>query len=170
MFGFVFGTACLIALILILRAEHRKRGGRWGHWGHHGCHGGHAFWWHGKLGRNPFLRRLFHELDTTPGQEKAIRGALDSFFKTVREAKQSLWDTRRQLAAVFRSESFDETAVGGLIEQHDDVVDKVRTAGVDALAEIFRALDPQQRERLAQWLDNRPSAPPAGPYRTPAEG
>jgi len=166
MFGFIFGTACLIALIFVLRAEHRKRGGVWVS---AGCRGAHGFW-HGKLGRNPFLRQLFRKLDTTPGQEKAIRGALDSFFNTLAGARQSLWDGRKQLADVFRSESFDETAVGGVIERHDDVAERVRTAGVDALAEIFRALDPQQREQLAQWLDNRPSAPPAGPYRTPAEG
>lgn len=160
MFGFLVGTICLIALIAVLHSEHRRRGVR------------HFRDWHnrfGGIGRNPFLRQMFRKLDTTPGQEKAIRASLDSFFATVGEAKQSMWNTRGQLANVFRSESFDETAVGVVIEQHDENVDKVRTAAVDTLADIYRTLDPQQRERVAQWLDNSPKAPPAGPYRTAEE-
>jgi Spy/CpxP family protein refolding chaperone len=170
MFGFLVGTICLIALIMVLRSEHRRNNVFWG-----SKSGFNSERWSrrhgrkGQIGRNPFLRHLFGELDTTPGQEKEIRGALDTFFSSVGEAKQSMWDTRGQLARVFRSDSFDETAVGVVIEQHDEIVDKVRRSAVDALAEIYRVLDPQQRERVARWLDNGPKAPPAGPYRTAEE-
>lgn len=174
MFGFVFGTFCLLALIFVLKSELRKKKGGWHH--HHG-QGHHGFFGKGfgrcsksgesfGIGRNPFIRGLFQELDTTPGQEKAIKGALDEFFGTVKSTKKGLFESRGQLADVFRSESFDETSMSVVVERPDEALDKVRTAFVDGIAKIYSALDPKQRARVADWLEKGPRGRSWGPYRT----
>ena len=68
MFGFVVGTLCLVGFVSV----YRRRG-----WRRHGFHGWHAGR-HGRFGRRGgwALYRAFEELDTSPGQEKAIRSAL----------------------------------------------------------------------------------------------
>jgi Spy/CpxP family protein refolding chaperone len=166
MFGFLFGFACLIGLIVVLRNDpHLNRRGWGGGW-HSGRHGHWHGGWHKGIGQNPFIRNLFMKLDTTPGQEKAIRQALDGFFNTMKTSKQSLMSSRNDLAAVFRSESFDETSLGAVIARHDEVVEGVRTSAVDTLADIYQALDQQQREEVAKWLESGSPMPQGGPYRT----
>ena len=94
MFGLIVGTVCLLALFATLRRRHYFRfvdyyGYHWGH--HHGRgrgtarHHGHghgllASPWVGRVGRRRgnVLHFLFAELDTTPGQEKAIMLALEA--------------------------------------------------------------------------------------------
>jgi len=117
-----------------------------------------------------FLRHLFERLETMPGQEKAIRGALDELFDTVGAAKQDLGGAREQLAALFRSEAFDETLLSGAISRHDEAVERVRTAGVDCLTKIYEALDPRQRAIVADWLESQRGGPFWNhPYRSPGK-
>jgi Spy/CpxP family protein refolding chaperone len=174
MLGILFGTACLIGLIAVLRAHHREHGfNGHGPWAHHfgGCHGGWHGGWHGRVGHNPVLRGLFVSLDTTPGQEKTIRAAVEDLFGAVRGAKESLWQSRGNLAQVFRSESFDEQALAGVISRHDEALESVRGRAVDVVARVYEVLDTAQRERVAQWLESGLGrAGRRHPYRTPPAG
>lgn len=117
-----------------------------------------------------FLRHLFERLETMPGQEKAIKAALDELFDTAGAAKQELHGAREQLAALFRSEAFDETLLSGVITRHDEAVERVRNSGVDTLTKIYEALDPRQRAIVADWLESKKGGPFWNhPYRSPGK-
>jgi Spy/CpxP family protein refolding chaperone len=167
--GFAIGFACLAGLLAVLGSEcRRRRSFAWGHgWGHGGCGGGvpHLH----RRGRYAFIGPLLERLETTPGQEKAIRAAVDAMLEAAGAARQRLFQSREQVAAVFRSEAFDEGLVAGVITGCDEAVEQVRTAMVDGLAKIYEALDPRQRALVAEWLERGAGGHGCGPYRTSAK-
>lgn len=181
MLGFLFGTVCLIAMVKLIR------GPRWGRWGHArlgygGCGpaacgpGGGPGWggW-GRRGWGPgpgggrgfFLRSLFERLETTPGQERVITGALDELraaAKQVRDPQKGLGD----LAAALRAESFDEAAAAKFSVEAEEAFATIRTAALDALRKVHEALDDRQRKLLADWIERR-GARGFGPFRGPGD-
>jgi len=179
MLGILIGTACLIGLIKVARMG---RYGRHGHFhGGHGCGRGcghHGGWgrhhhgggdWEGDdrggggWGRGFFLRRLFEQLDTTPGQEKAVKAALEELFETMKGARAE-WTDTTDLAILLTGETFDSTAAEGLSGKADASFAKVRVAMVEALRKVHEALDDRQRKILADWLRSR------GQHRGPFGG
>jgi uncharacterized membrane protein len=119
----------------------RHRWGRGGFGGPFGGPGG-TFW----------LRALFARLDTTPGQEREIRSAIEDFQTTAREAKGGLRGTRDDLAKAISGEVFDEIALGEASVRADGVTSTVKEAFAQALKRIHGVLDSKQRERLAELL------------------
>ena len=104
MFGFLFGTLCLIALIVLVRR------GRWGHG--HGCGYGRGRWRHGPggFGSRWLVRGLFERLGTTPGQEKAVVAAMDELREALGGQKVEWNLSRKDLAQALRVERFDARA------------------------------------------------------------
>jgi Spy/CpxP family protein refolding chaperone len=149
MFGFLFGTACLLGLTATFARSH--------HYGHH-CHGGHrgrGF----RFGRGRFLlNRLLDRLDTTPGQEKVIREAVDTLLDDVREARSELHATRKDVAEAVRAETLDRGAIDGVFERHDQVIDRVRQNALDSFAKVHETLDQRQRRILAELIEAGPFA------------
>jgi Spy/CpxP family protein refolding chaperone len=146
MFGFFFGTACLVGLAAMAARGH-----------HHRHHGG------GGYGRGPFggfrrrgLYRLFERLDTTPGQEKAIRSALDELHERVRDTFEELRDARKDVAEAFREERFDEERVSTLLEGPEARFRELREELAKTISKIHDALDPEQRARLARLVESGP--------------
>lgn len=100
MFGFIIGTLCLIAFFsLLLR---RRWWGRSGGYGRCGPHRGHFGY-----GPSRLTYHAFEALDTSPGQEKAIRAALGELRKSLAELRPELDATRAQLAQTLGVEQFD---------------------------------------------------------------
>lgn len=181
MFGFLIGTACLIGLVYTLRRgschggfgyRHQARfAGCSGYDSHHGGwheHGsqdpdserGGPFRTHGRDGWHGgppmaffFLRRMFQALDTTPGQEKAIRQAMDELMQVMRQHRSELNKSREDIAKAMRSPSFDETTMGELFARQDAAIEAIRKAVVGALAKVHEVLDEQQRSRLANMIE-----------------
>jgi uncharacterized membrane protein len=179
MFGFLFGTVCLFALFKVMRRG-RYGYGRFGGWGHapaFGCsgrggghHGGYdrGGWndddvgggfgfggWRG--GRGGFvLRALFEQLDTTPGQEKAIAAALAELREKGRAVKDEARDARGDLARAFRGESLDAETLGTAAARASTAIDGLRDAGIGALLKVHEVLDPRQRAILADLLERGP--------------
>lgn len=145
MFGIFFGILCLIAFFAVWRG--RLGGGCYGRYGHAR-----------RFGRGPrFARgvhfglyRVFEELDTSPGQEKAIRSALDELRQSLGALRPRLKETRQSLAAAFADESFDAGAVDRALDGPLEGVAMGRSAVVSAIAKIHEALDSDQRRRLAR--------------------
>jgi Spy/CpxP family protein refolding chaperone len=185
MFGFVIGLACLFGLARVIRGGRRGWGHGWhGRRWHGGCgssgdcgpggHGpggwehddhdhGHGHGWRGRA-RWGFMRGIFERLDTTPGQEKVVKSAFDEVRKAAEGVKDDLVSARGDVAKAFRSEAFDESIAGDLLSRHDAKMDELRKTLVGALAKVHGALDPEQRERLARFLENGPRRW-GGPYR-----
>jgi Spy/CpxP family protein refolding chaperone len=154
MFGFLFGTACLVGLFWVL-----KRGRCWGGYGEgpgghrrrHGFGRGGRFFWGGWV-----AEELVEGLDATPAQEKTIREALSELRSALGRFKDALLDTRRDLAGSVRADAFDEVRMGETFARHDDAISDFRKAVVGALAQMHAVLDERQRARLADLLESGP--------------
>ncbi|MEO7112994.1 MAG: periplasmic heavy metal sensor [Polyangiaceae bacterium] len=185
MFGFLFGTLCLIGLIKVARHGRgyggcggygygRGHGGGCGHRGHRGWHGydqdhfggddDHGGGFGGGWGERArrygggrfFLRAMFQRLDTTPGQEKVIAQAFEDLREKGRAAKDGMKAARVEVAKAMRSTSFDEVSVGTATAQVEAVMDSMRKAGIDAFAKVHEALDERQRGMFADFIENGP--------------
>src|SRR5258708_38377333 len=103
MLGFLFGTMCLIGLVNVVRAGS-------------GCHGGRG---RRGFGRRWLMRSLFERLDTTPGQEKAILGALDELRENRKMVGEELGQTRADLARSVQSGAIDDATLEETFARHD---------------------------------------------------
>ena len=145
MFGFLFGTACLLGLTATFAGRHH---------GYHHC-GGHRRGFRG--GRARFvLNRLLDRLDTTPGQEKVIREAMDTMLDDLHDAKREFSGSREDVARVIRSENLDRAQVEAIFTRHDVVIDRVRQNALDAFAKVHETLDERQRKILADIVLSGP--------------
>lgn len=165
----VIGLVCVWILARVLRGRRgcgpswrgpsrwgpSWRGPSWRGWGGRG-----------RGGRYWALRRLFERLDTTPGQEKEIRTAVDEVAEVAESLKVELRDSRGAVADALRAETLDVDTMAELMTRHDDKLDALRKAAVGALARVHETLDAEQRKRLANWIGRGPRS--AGPYRSPA--
>jgi hypothetical protein len=159
MFGFVFGTLCLLGFIAVWRRRHRWYGHAYGHgYGYGpGCGPGRGCGPAGRGWRQRFgLYRVFEELDTSPGQEKAIRGALAELRAALAALRPQLADARQSLSAALTSEPFDAGALERSLQGRLAEASSVSPAVTDAVAKIHDALDADQRKRLARMLDALP--------------
>lgn len=134
--------------------DHGHRRGRWGF-----ARGpGRSFW----------LRALFAHLDTTPGQEREIRAAIEDAQGAARAAKDGVKTARADVARAIGGETFDDAAVAEASTRVDEATSQVREAVVAALKRIHAILDEKQRARLADILSKE--RPFAGPWGTPYRG
>ena len=174
MLGFLIGTVCLIGLVKVVRGGRRHwgyRGGPWfahhamggcGHHGHHGGFGGYDDYEGGfgrrggGWGRSFFLRAIFERLDTTPGQEKAIRAALDELRTTARSMRDEVKGTRQEIADVMRGDRVDDDTLGAINAKATAAAETMRSATASALAKIHEALDERQRSTLADFIEAGP--------------
>jgi len=147
--------------------EGRSWGGRgfrrWGRGGHGGGIGG-SFW----------LRMLYARLDTTPGQEREIRAALEELRERARDAKLGMLETRENLGRSVAGEEFDTSAFESVSARLDATSEKMKDAAASALKRIHGVLDPKQRERLADLISKGAfgrwsRGGGGGPYRGGAE-
>jgi Spy/CpxP family protein refolding chaperone len=145
MFGFLIGAACLGGLIAIL--VHRRRH----HYG--GCGGGYGGRFYRRRG---YLHDALDRLDTTPGQEKAIVAAIDEFRDSVHALRDKLMASRGEVAAALREEQFEPERVRGALARNAGELAALGDIGTRTLAKIHEALDPEQRKRLARWLESGP--------------
>jgi hypothetical protein len=154
MFGFIIGTVCLIALIKVLR---RGRGwhGRWGYggWGHRGYGMGYGPGPGFGGPRRWFLRSVFERLETTPGQEKAILGALDELRENRRVVGEEAQQTRADLARAVSHGFIDDATLEETFARHDRLLAQLRVSFVEALKKATEALDERQRKQVADMLE-----------------
>jgi Spy/CpxP family protein refolding chaperone len=155
----VIGVVALVKRLVF----HRRFGGHGWH-RHHGC-GRHG----GGPGRSFWLRSLFYQLDTTPGQEREIRAAVEDLQRTAWDTRGGLGDVRSELSRAIAGEAFDETAAGEASARADAMTGRMKEALTAALKRVHAVLDPRQRERLAELLAKGPRfrARWGSPYRDP---
>jgi hypothetical protein len=178
MFGFFIGTACLIGFIVTLSRARRACGyggcggsGRrgFGGFGGHERHERHG--WGGDGGGwdedgprrsrrgSWFLRGLFEQLETTPGQERVVVEAVEELREAARKVRGEGRQTMEDVGKAMKSPVFDEALFGDLFSRHDVALEGVRKAFVGAAAKIHDVLDEQQRERFARLVSSGRFAP-----------
>jgi Spy/CpxP family protein refolding chaperone len=148
MFGFFFAALCLGGLAAIAFGR-RGCGGYGGRW--------HSHHFHSRRGFGGWaLHRALDRLDTTPGQEKVIVAALDELRAAAQEARNKVSSSRVDVASALRAEHFEGERVDAVIARHAEDVAQLGSAARAALGKIHEALDPEQRKRLATWLESSP--------------
>lgn len=135
MFGFIVGAACLFGLVKVVR------GGGWGHRGRHGF-------------RGHLLRRLFERLDTSPGQEKVILGAVEKIEGVVHGLRDEADHTRTEVARALRGEVLDRDALELVFVRHEEQLKKLREAVTEGLRSVHEALGPEQRRELSELISH----------------
>jgi Spy/CpxP family protein refolding chaperone len=127
----------------------------------------------GGIGGSFWLRALYARLDTTPGQEREIRAALEELRERAHDAKTGLPETRDDLGKALAGDVFDRSAFEAVSARFDATAEKMKDAFASALERIHGVLDPKQRERLAELVGKRGFGPwgrgrfrgHGGPYR-----
>lgn len=118
-------------------------------------HGPGHGWPHGGLrrGRRWVLRRLFHELEATPAQERAIVAELDGFEQRARAAADLVRGARGELVQAMSGTQLDEGALAAAVSRWDSASSELREAGVSTLRAVHALLDEGQRLRLGELLE-----------------
>lgn len=171
MFGLLFGTACLLGLVALMRGAHPHRHAHaWAHghrgrrWrGHAGC--GHddassdddAPTWERRSGRGA-RRAFFRELGLEDDQIEAVTSAMDDIRAAGRVFADDLKASRADVAAAFRAETLDRARIDAMFEVQDQSIAALRRELVAALAKAHVALTPEQRRKAAEWLSSRGTA------------
>jgi Spy/CpxP family protein refolding chaperone len=148
MVGFIIGAVCAIGLIKVLRRRHGWHG-RWGYGGpglRGPRYGGRRRW---------LLNAVFERLDTTPGQEKAIVGALDELRENRRVVREEAQQTREDLARIVAGGLVDDATLEETFARHDRLLAQLRVSFVESLKKAVEALDEKQRSRVADILRRR---------------
>jgi uncharacterized membrane protein len=140
MFGFLFGTACLIGLVVVARRGRHPFGFRRYH----------------RHYRSRGLHHVLAHLDTAPGQEKVIFAAARELEDRARESSRAFFDTRRELADVIRGDHLDEARLEETFRKHDATLGELRAAFSDALRKIHETLDERQRKALSDLVESAP--------------
>lgn len=157
MFGFFFGTLCLMGLAGMAR---RAMWGRYAYAHGGGCHGGFRGGWHGRRGR-PERREGFsraageifkRRLRIDDEQEGIVDHALADLRKAVEELGRELDDSRAALAEAFRGEQVDDAALSAVFARHDDAVARARREVVSTAKQVHAVLDKDQRKQAADWI------------------
>lgn len=115
-----------------------------------------------RRGRGRLLSGLFRKLDTTPGQEKALRELVEGLGGSLGDARSELMASRRDLAAAFSSEAIDQAALDRAFQRNTDLLTKLSGELKTALASAHQTLDSEQRKYLAELISRGPFRGPFG--------
>lgn len=157
MIGFVLGTACLVGLVMTLRSNARRQwrrsfGGEFSSAGVPYGPGGEDA---GENARARWMFRwLFMRLSTTSGQEKVFIQEWETLRASLRQGREELTASRRQLADLMRAPSLEAGAFDTMFARQDVVMAEMRKAVAAALEHIHAALDDGQRRILATMVES----------------
>ena len=160
MFGFLFGVLlAMVAFSMLFRG----RRGAWAH-AHGGCgrhrsrhrHHDHDHGFHGWRGRG-FDRGARHvarhHLDLDEDQEELVDEAFRRARKAARGFMDIVKDSRDELADAVVGETLDQARLDAVFEKWDESLTEARGEVVEALRRAHAALTPEQRRKLARWID-----------------
>jgi Spy/CpxP family protein refolding chaperone len=142
MIEFMFGTACAVGLVVVLRGAGRHRR-PWRRAGRTRAAVGRA--------ATEVVKR---RLDVDEEQEDIIDQALGDLRQALERFELALHESRAELASAFRGEAVDEAALEAVWTRHDDALKRARREGASALKQVHAVLDPDQRAQAADWLAN----------------
>jgi Spy/CpxP family protein refolding chaperone len=151
MLGLIIGTVCLIGLIRMFRRG--RHCGGFGYEGYACGHGPRTGGWRAFRGPRWWLRSIFERLETTPGQEKAVVGALEDLLGSRTILREEMKQTRADLARAISSGLVDDATLEETFARHDRLLAPLRVSFVETLKKVVEALDERQRKQLADAIE-----------------
>jgi Spy/CpxP family protein refolding chaperone len=162
MIGLIFGTLCLVALIATVNRRHYGYLHGWPHQAYHGRGFGHHAGAYGALqaggrwraprGRSALLYMLLERLETTPGQDREIKSAVQEAGERLEMIEQPLQELGSDLAALVAQDQFDRAQVDALFTRAEGRMREARSAAIETLQRVHGALEPEQRKRLGKLI------------------
>ena len=113
-------------------------------------------------GRGGLLAGLFRRLDTTPGQEKALRDLVQGLGSSLGAARAEFMASRRELATALSGETVDGATLDRAFQRHTELFGKLSSELKSALASAHQTLDAEQRKYLAELIGQGPFRGPFG--------
>ena len=108
----------------------------------------------GHHGRGYFgMRHVFRRLDTSPGQEKVIRNALDEMRASSREWKARATAARPELADLIRQNQVGAAEWNAWLGARVAEMNEASPGWVAALSKVHEVLDDRQRATLADYVE-----------------
>ena len=115
--------------------------------------------WRGRLGgRRPawMARRLARRLEASPEQERVLLEEMEALRSSLAELRRDLLVSRQDLAGALSAQALDPAAVDALFARAGSRLEALRARLGAALARIHGALDPRQRQLLAELVRSGP--------------
>jgi Spy/CpxP family protein refolding chaperone len=111
----------------------------------------------GRMRKRFVVRAVLEHVRATPAQERVIGAAFEEFRDEMKrvgggEGRRS----RQELVDALRRPTFDGVVLGEQFARHDTVIESARKAFVGLVAKIHDALEPEQRDRLAELIERGP--------------
>ena len=100
---------------------------------------------------------ILEHVRATPAQERVVGAAVEEFRDEVKKnAGGEGRRTRKELVEALRRSTFDGVLLGEQFARHDTILENGRKSFVGLVAKIHDALEPEQRERLADLVERGP--------------
>ena len=99
---------------------------------------------------------VFEKLRTTKEQETKLLELVKESKEHAKELRKKMAGSKKELADALRSESFDETLVGGFQASVEQGLDDLRAPSIATLAKLHAILDEGQRKELADMIERGP--------------
>lgn len=149
MFGFAFGTLCMVGLIGLAKAgRHRHHGGH-GRGRCGGPRGGMRGRRRGQGMGRAFGEVLKRRLDVDDDQELVVDHALRDAREAMREWREGVRDDREAFADAFRDEDVDQAAIDAVFARQDEAMARARRQVLSAMKQVHAVLDAEQRQQAA---------------------
>jgi hypothetical protein len=108
-------------------------------------------------GKRFVVRKILEHVRATPAQERVIGAAAEEFRD---EMKKNLGGegrrSRKEIVDAMRRSTFDGVLLGEQFARHDTILENGRKSFVGLVSKIHDALEPEQRERLADLIESGP--------------
>jgi len=98
------------------------------------------------------MRHVFRRLDTSPGQEKVIRNAIEEMRSLSRDFRTRAQGTRADLAQLIRRGA-TATEINTWMSERLSELNQVTPAAAEAFGKVHDVLDDRQRETLAHFVE-----------------
>lgn len=113
----------------------------------------------GRLRKRFVVRAVLEHVRATPAQERVIGAAFDEFRDEMKRAAGGEGRrSRQEIVDALRRPTFDGVVLGEQFARHDTLLEGARKAFVGLVAKIHDALEPEQRDRLADLVERGPRA------------
>ncbi len=111
----------------------------------------------GRMKKRFVVRAILEHVRATPAQERVIGAAFEEFRDDMKKAGGGEGRrTRQEIIDALRRPTFDGVVLGEQFARHDTMIESARKSFVGLIAKIHDALEPEQRDRLAELIERGP--------------
>lgn len=122
---------------------------------HHGWSGAQVSAEDAARWRERLLERAGKELQLDATQQQKLGVAFDKLREQRNALAGSSAGPRAELRSLVSGERFDKARAQALVDEKTSTLRAGSPATIDALADFYDSLKPQQQARLREWMDKR---------------